>query len=141
MGEWNRKALRAEAASVVADQGPPESAKKRKMAVYSNHEEDSRKQLEQSASKMGNSCPVDDSNIQQPMGASEHDEVSPKMVESSVLKRGNSTPEEEFQIEQNNPWPVVPSEIQLHNERQQSAVALSCSVTPNNSMCIIEPSH
>jgi len=77
----------------------------------------------------------------QPMGASEHDEVSQKMVELSGSKRGNSTLEEEFQIEQNNPRPVVASEIQLDNEPQQSTVAPSCSATPNNYVRTITPSH
>jgi len=103
MGRCNRKAVLAKVATVVADQGPAESGKKRKMVVYLDDEEDSRKQLEQSVLKMRKSCPTDDSNMQhmnpQPIGASEHDEVSPKMVEPSVSKRANSTLEEEFQIE------------------------------------------
>jgi len=77
----------------------------------------------------------------EPMGAAEHDKVSTKLVESSVSKRANSALEQEFQIEQNNPRPVLPSEIQLNNEPQQFAADPSCSATPNNFVCTITPSH
>jgi len=77
----------------------------------------------------------------EPMRASEHDKVSTKIVESSVGKRANSNPEQEFQIEHNNPTPVLPSEIQLDNEPQQSTANPSYSRSRNNSLCTVAPSH
>jgi len=95
MGKWNRRALVAKAANSDEDKGQAEKGKKRKMVVYSNDDNHSPKQLEQSASKRGKSCQADDSNMQnpEPMRASEHDEVSTKIVEPSVGKRANSAPE------------------------------------------------
>jgi len=63
MGKWNRRALIAKAANSEEDKGQAGRGKKRKMVVYSDDDNHSRKQLEQSSSKRGKSCEVDDSNM------------------------------------------------------------------------------
>jgi len=100
--------------------------------------------LEDSSSKKGNSCPPDDSPMQQnnpqPIGASEHEDDSSKILESSALRRGNLGPVEEIQIQHNNHQTVIAFEMPPETQPQLSEVPLSSSPTLNNSVCNIGPS-